>query len=72
MGKENYNDIGTPLGFHQENDFKNTTFQQRRYLIGKPTSKIERCNNISFWSEQQRRKDNVVRPNVKDKNARNK
>ena len=43
--KENYNDIGAPLDFRQENDFRITIL-----LVGKPTSKTERCNKVSFWS----------------------
>ena len=58
--KKNHNDIGTSLDFRQKNDLKNTTSLQRQYLIGKSTSKTQRCNNVVFWSEQQRWKHNVV------------
>ena len=50
-----------------------------RYLVRKPMSKTKRRNNVSFFSEQQRRKPNVVTalwPKIRikhlDKNARNK
>ena len=48
LEKENYNDIGTALDFLQEKDIRVTTLQQRQCQAGKPTSKTQRCNNVSF------------------------
>ena len=51
LEKQNYNDIRTPLDFRQKNDFKITTLLQRQYKVGNPTSKTQRCNNVSFSSQ---------------------
>ena len=48
LGKQNYNDIRTPLDFRHKNDFKITTLLQRQQKVGNPTSKTQRCNNVSF------------------------
>ena len=32
----------------------------QNYLVRKLMLKTRRCNNVKFWSEQRRRKDNVV------------
>ena len=48
LEKENYDDIGTPLEFRQENDFRITTFVQCQCQVGKPMLKTQRCDNVSF------------------------
>ena len=60
LEKENYNDIGTPLEFRQENNIRITTLLQRWCQVGKPTSKTQRCNNVIFSSYYLQRKHNVV------------
>ena len=59
LWKKNHNGVATPLDFRQKNDVKNTTALQRYYLVEKLTSKTC-CNDSRFWSEQRRRKHNLV------------
>ena len=71
LEKENYNDIGTPLEFRQENDIRIATLLQRQCLVGKPTSKtlaFRRSNDdgsTTLWQ----RCDNVIRR--RDQNTTN-
>ena len=44
LEKENYDDIGTPLEFRQENDIRIMTSLERQCQVGKLTSKTRRCN----------------------------
>ena len=55
MEKGNYNDIGTPLDFARKK-----TSKTRRYRNVYTLSENRRCKNVKFWSEQQRRKLDVV------------
>ena len=59
LWKKNRNGVATPLDFRQKNDVKNTTVLEPYYLVEKLTSKTC-CNDSRFWSEQRRRKHNLV------------